>query len=304
MDDAGTASLLCGLAERRALAPFTVAYFADNDYRSHEVGPYEALPVLDRVDAALGNMFEAAGGLDRFLAETCVIVTSDHGHCDVLDDEEAAVIRLEDVLGEFRQARLGSPWRDRDEIMICPNMRAAQIYVREPRRLADIVHALRREPRIDLMMWRDDERDAPRYRVAGPRADLTFRDDGGEWRCEGSPLPDEEYPNAFERIAGALDADAAGDIWVTARPGCEFAARGGRPHVGGASHGALHALDSLSPVVCAGVPFRLPRTLRSIDLAGICLRALGLPGEVESRRGQRGNPRNARRMGRPVHSGA
>jgi hypothetical protein len=304
MDDAGTASVLCELAAQQKLPPFTVAYFADNDYRSHEVGPYEALPVLDRVDAALGDAFDAAGGLERFLSHTAVIVTSDHGHCDVLEDEDAAVVKLDDVLNGFRQARLGSPWRDRDEIMICPNMRAAQVYVRDRQRIADVVRAARQEPRIDLIIRRDDTAETARYRVSGAHGDVTFWSSGGEWRSDGDPLPPDDYPNAFERMAGALDADAAGDVWVTVRPGCEFAARGGRPHVGGASHGALHALDSLSPVVCAGVPFRLPRALRSIDLAGLCLRALGLPAEVRSGRDQGRVPHHPRRVGRPVHSGA
>jgi hypothetical protein len=53
---------------------------------------------------------------------------------------------------------------------------------------------------------------------------------------------------------------------------------GGKAHVGGASHGALHALDSLSPVIIAGVGarHRLPRALRSIDLAPLCMELLGL----------------------------
>ena len=59
----------------------------------------------------------------------------------------------------------------------------------------------------------------------------------------------------------------------------EFEVPGGKAHVGGASHGALHALDSLTPVIIAGGPVRpnLPRHLRSIDIAPICMELLGLP---------------------------
>jgi hypothetical protein len=98
---------------------------------------------------------------------------------------------------------------------------------------------------------------------------LTLDIDGG---CVNSP----DYPNPFERIAGALDARNSGDLWLTARPGCEFEVPGGKPHVGGGSHGALHALDSLSPLI-ATVPIRLPRALRSVDVAPLCMEALGLP---------------------------
>ena len=90
MDDASTGELLLEVAEDEAFADFTVAYFADNDYRSHEVGPHAALPVVERVDRALGRMFDAAGGIDHMLRDTCVIVTSDHGHCEILADDDRA----------------------------------------------------------------------------------------------------------------------------------------------------------------------------------------------------------------------
>ena len=76
-------------------------------------------------------MFAAAGGADRFLRDTCVIVTSDHGHCEILADEHRAVIRLDRLLSKYRQADIGRGWQRRDEIMICPNMRAAQLYLRD-----------------------------------------------------------------------------------------------------------------------------------------------------------------------------
>ncbi len=305
MDDEATAELLIEIAADGAFPEFTVAYFADNDYRSHEVGPHKALPTIERVDAALGRMFDAAGGFDRFMREMCVIVTSDHGHCDILADRSRAVIELHRVLDDFRQAELGKPWRERDELMICPNMRAAQLYVQHPS--AEAVERIARtcllEPRIDLVMWKQSLTSAGvhGYVVAGPRGHLEF------WRIEDGPAPtsahdafgelwswrgdletlhlersdgvvySSEYPNAFERIAGALDAPNSGELWVTAQPGCEFEVPGGEAHVGGGSHGALHTLDSLSPLIAAGLPRRLPRTLRSVDIAPLCLQALGIP---------------------------
>jgi hypothetical protein len=292
MDDASTALLLQDLAATNEFGDLTVAYFADNDYRSHEVGPHAALPVVERVDAALAAMFEAGGGFDRFMQDMCVIVTSDHGHCEVLADRNSAVIELHKVLGDFRHAQLGRGWRDGDEIMICPNMRAAQIYVREPaaamiQRVADAVMV---EPRVDLVMWRSalTAPGTPGYTVSGPRGRLSFAPDGsGGWEWQGDlgvlalekdgrRVTSVDYPNAFERIAGALDARNSGEIWVTAQPGCEFEVPGGEAHCGGASHGALHALDSLSPVIVAGAPGRLPKTMRSIDVAPLCMDVLGM----------------------------
>jgi len=305
MDDASTGSLLRDLCAEKALPDFTVAYFADNDYRSHEIGPHAALTVVERVDAMLGDAFDAAGGIDRFLADTCVIVTSDHGHCDVLADADCAVIRLDRVLSDYRQADLGGPWRARDQIMICPNMRAAQIYLREPtpEAVEDIARKILEHPRVDQVICRTGltRRDAPGYAVLTSRGRLEFRradaggEDGvdafgGQWawageasavdlHLDGRRLEFPLYPNAFERIAGVLDLTQSGELWVTAKPGSEFEVPGGKAHVGGASHGALHALDSHSPVIMAGgntMP-KLPKHMRSVDIAAICMQLLGLP---------------------------
>ena len=305
MDDASTGSMLRDLAASGPLPDFTLAYFADNDYESHEVGPHAALTVIERVDAMLGEAFDAGGGLERVLADTCVIITSDHGHCDVLADPSRAVIRLDRLLSGFRQAALGSAWGRRDEMMICPNMRAAQIYVQKPS--PDLVERIARDvlsdPRIDQLFWRTalTRPGSEGYTAVAARGRLEFSRRsgasargvdafGGGWTWDGEAavvgldhdgheIEFDQYPNAFERVAGVLDLDQSGEIWVTARPGCEFEVPGGKAHVGGASHGALHALDSNSLLIVAGGPTRpkLPRHMRSVDLAPLCMELLEVP---------------------------
>ncbi|HEY0873611.1 MAG TPA: alkaline phosphatase family protein, partial [Vicinamibacterales bacterium] len=197
MDDASTASMLKDLAGKHALPDLTVAYFADNDYVSHEVGPVAALPVVQRVDEALGETFEAFGGMDRFLEETAVIITSDHGHCDILDSP-AAVIRLDQVLADFKQAALGAAWKAKDEIMICPNMRAAQIYVRQPRPeiIELLASTLLTHPDVDQVIWHSRLTGGDgHYTVMSSRGRLTFSREAssngatdefdGEWSWSG-----------------------------------------------------------------------------------------------------------------------
>ena len=95
---------------------------------------------------------------------------------------------------------------------------------------------------------------------------------------DGRTLHFTDYPNAFERIAGILDLPQSGEIWFTAKAGCEFEVPGGEAHVGGASHGALHLLDSLSPVIVAGPSrMKLPLAMRGVDIAPLCMQLLGLP---------------------------
>jgi hypothetical protein len=304
MDDASTSELLFEIAEDRLFPDLTVAYFADNDYRSHEVGPYNALDVVERVDRGLGRAFDAAGGIDRVLSEMFVIITSDHGHCEVLADRQRAAICLDQTLAHFRQARLGQPWRDGDEIMICPNMRAAQVYFRQPtasgvRRAIDTALA---DARVDHAIYRGTDIDgvADRFWVEAAGNVLSFwRGSSGathaadafgnawSWqgdlaaidaRVESGRLVWRGYPNAFERLAGVLEHPHSATLWVTAKPGCEFEVPGGEAHLGGSSHGGLHALESYCPLIVAG-PRRieLPTHFRAIDIAPLCQQLLGLP---------------------------
>jgi hypothetical protein len=304
MDDTSTSELLRDLAEDKLFPDFTVAYFADNDYRSHEVGPYDALEVIERVDAGLGRAFDAAGGLDKVLSEMFVVITSDHAHCEVLPEHERAAIRLHDILGEFRQAKLGEPWSEGDEIMICPNMRAAQIYFRQPA-VASVrraLHAALSDERVDHAFCRgaDIAGVADRFWVQSARGGLSFwrggtgalqADDafGTTWSWEGdltvvdAAVEDgrigwNDYPNAFERIAGVLDNPNSATVWVTAKPGCEFEVPGGEAHMGGSSHGGLHALESYCPLIVAGPhAIEIPPHMRTVDIAPLCLQLLGLP---------------------------
>jgi hypothetical protein len=67
------------------------------------------------------------------------------------------------------------------------------------------------------------------------------------------------YPDALERIWSALHCPTAGDVLLSAAPGYEFVDWGGADHVGGGSHGSLHATDSLGALLWAGTGPRSPR---------------------------------------------
>ncbi len=315
MDDASTSQLLYEVAEDQAFPDFCVAYFADNDYRSHEVGPYEALAVVERIDRGLGRAFDAAGGIDKVLQDMFVIITSDHGHCEILDDVARAKIPLHQTLANFKQAALGRAWREGDEIMICPNMRATQVYFRAPtvgalkHAVADVLndarvdHAIYRGADVAGIpdhFWIESSRGALEFwrgATGASHADDAF---GNTWswsgdlavvdaRLEAGHLHWKDYPNAFERLTGILDSPDSATLWVTAKPGCEFEVPGGKAHCGGSSHGGLHALESLCPAIVAGPErIELPTHFRTIDIAPLCLNLLGLPSRYRV-----GDPRRA-----------
>lgn len=305
MDDAGTAGYLQALATAGHMPDLTVAYFADNDFEGHRVGPADAVPVVEKVDACLRDMFEALGGLDAALDTLRIVVTGDHSHADNSDDESRATIDLDKALVGLQLANPGAGWAGNEHVMVCPNMRAAQVYCRQPSAdvIRSVIDLLLAEPRVDQVMWHGSvidpqdtsfhvataDRGVLRFTMAGA-GPATLDEYGGRWTWSGDlkaiggrldeagRLVSDDYPNAFERIAGGLRHPRAGHLWTTARPGAEFLAPGGSVHVGGASHGALHALDSIVPLFTAGWPE--PQTWaappRTVDVAALCLTALDL----------------------------
>lgn len=303
LDDPGTAGYLQALAAGERLPDVAVAYFAENDYRSHKVGPQAALRVVERVDDYLRDFLDARGGIDLALGDLRVAITGDHSHADIDADAEHARLDLAAVLGSWSLGDPGAGWRGDAQLMICPNMRAAQIYTRDESVDVDrVIDDLLAEPRVDQVLWRSREAGgATRFHVAtADRGRLSFAfaageagtpdEYGGRWTWTGDlravdarvgaegRVASDRYPNPFERIAGGLRHPCAGRVWVTATPGVELEAPGGKVHVGGASHGALHADDSLVPLIVAGggpVPeWQAPP--RTVDVAAVCLSALGI----------------------------
>ena len=304
-EDKYTAKDLLRLARERQLPECTVAYFPDNDFVSHAEGSQQAVPTLEQVDAYLGELIEVCGGLDAMLRESCVIITGDHAQSDILVDSKEAGINLEKLLSEFNVADAGTPMSDDEHLAICPNLRVAQIYFRQPNRgpVEKVVAQLLSEPRIDQVIWSAEitgERKPGYYVATRSRGTVRFwhGDDGlyavadqygTKWSWDGSLtavdgqvenkslLTFPTYPNAFERIAGGLNVPEGGHLWVTALPGYEFRLSGMKIHSGG-SHGSLHELDSTVPLIAAGLPsdLQLPQHLRSVDVAPLCASVLGV----------------------------
>lgn len=304
--DHTTAEYLLDLADADPFPDFTLAYFPNNDYRSHEVGPGEAVSVVEEIDSRLDEFFTKSGGLDQFLERCAVVIVGDHAQCDMHDDASQRAIDLSRTLGNYNCAAAGAPWSESDDLMVCPNMRAAQIYLRDPHRVspAELARELCSEPLVDQVIWREPswsrERgaNALEYHVTTrDRGSLNFRHSqsglavtdtfGNCWEYSGDPecvdaSTDEAgnvhfnaYPNAFERIAGAF-SDVSGDLWVTARAGSEFCLPETSVHPGG-SHGSLQKDDSESLLITGGIEENLIPTLpRITDLKPLCLEVLGV----------------------------
>ena len=303
-DDESTADYLLELVEKGGLPDFTLAYFPDNDYASHDVGPRAAIETLQAFDATLGRLIGQWKSLDAMLQEVVVLITGDHSQTDMIEDAEQASIELATVLDDFEIVDAGEDWDEPDELMVCTNMRAVQIYVRERAwpRVSHLVQKLLADQRVDQVIrrseWHTDasnsycvvtrDRGTLRFRLAGPDEKGTLVDDyGGRWAFEGAfeavdarvdpegRIQFGDYPNALERIATCFRQDVGGDLWVTARPGYEFRTPRTSVHSGG-SHGALHIGDSQVPLIAAGSAAALPERPRTVDVAPLCLALLGI----------------------------
>jgi hypothetical protein len=108
-----------------------VFYLPDYDYASHALGPDAAHAALERADAAIASLVEAAGGRDEFLDRYAVVLCSDHGQSKV---ERCTRLRV-------------------DGALVTASNRAAMIYGEDPRALAA---TLDQEPSVDVAVFLDN----------------------------------------------------------------------------------------------------------------------------------------------------
>ena len=69
---------------------------------------------------------------------------------------------------------------------------------------------------------------------------------------EDGGLDSRRYPDALGRVWAALRCRTAGEVLASAKPGYEFLDWGRAHHVGGGSHGSLHAVDSFGSLLWCG----------------------------------------------------
>ncbi len=140
------------------LFDFLLLSLPDNDTYSHKNGPFAQVDSLAAADKQLERLVTAGGGPDEFLDEHAVIVCSDHSQSRV--EKEIDLFRAFDEFGVLPAARVRA---DDAEIAVCPNSRAAQVYVldRDRRRalLPRIEQTLLDLDGVDLVLRMTDHPD-------------------------------------------------------------------------------------------------------------------------------------------------
>jgi len=269
---------------REGSCDFLLLSLPDNDNYSHRNGPEASVESIARADDAFATVVEAGGGLDEFLAAHAVILLADHAQTDVHRG-----LPLAELLA--REWSVLQPSDDRPELAqlaVSPTGRAAHVYLLPAEReradpaavrarLAEIegVDLICRLEGVDGAPLRRDEPGMPaaggewavverggesiRFRPGEGVADLR----GASWELEGElavlearvedgKLRSETYPDPLARVFSALAAPHSGDFVLSLADGFEAVDWGGVTHQGGGSHGALHAGDSLGPLLFVG----------------------------------------------------
>ena len=264
------------------LFDFLLLSLPDNDWHSHKRGPHAQVQSLAQADLQLARVMNAAGGAEQFLSEHAVIVMADHSQAPV-----TATIALQDelselgVMGPVRSSE--SSYEGEPRIAVCPSQRAAMVYALHPEERdamrASVVALALAIDGVDLVVWLErDAHEAPREGViASPlHGELRFSPGGSvvdargqAWSVEGALgalgariedglLLSPDYPDALARVWSALTCASSGEVLLSAGAGYEFIDWGRQAHVGGGSHGSLHASDSLGALILSGVELPKP----------------------------------------------
>jgi Type I phosphodiesterase / nucleotide pyrophosphatase len=275
----------CCSAELAKAGGFDFLLFSlpDNDNYSHRHGPDASGESIAKADHCFDKLVEAAGGLDAFLDEHAVILVADHAQTPVHRG-----LPLAELLGrEWTVLQPSESEPEAAQIAVSPTGRAAYVYLlpgegerADPEALRQALAVIEG---VDLVCRLEDRNgralvrtepgappDGCRAVVERGEARLSFRPDGpvtdlrdGRWQVEGDlgalaatvgdgQLRSDTYPDPLARVWSALSAPHAGDFLLSLEPGFEAVDWGGVTHVGGGSHGSLHAGDSLGPLLFVG----------------------------------------------------
>jgi len=276
----------CCAAEllREDLYDFLLLSLPDNDNYSHRHGPEATVESIGRADACFATFVEEAGSLDEFLAGHAVILLADHAQTPV----HRGLPLAELLASEWSVLQPSEERPEPAQLAVSPTGRAAHVYLlpgEGPRpEPAEVAARLSVTEGVDLVCRLEDAagrplvRESPGMPLGGGEWGVVERGDavlrfrpgtevadlrGGRWKIEGDlaaleatvedgRLGSEVYPDPLARVWSALAAPHAGDFVVSLAPGFEAVDWGGVSHAGGGSHGALHAGDSLGPLLFVG----------------------------------------------------
>lgn len=271
---------LIALMSQQTLPPFTIVYFPTNDDYVHQKGVAETKGIK-KADQSLQKILNCFPSWKEAIDQITWIILGDSGQTDTIPDHKQAFIDMKKLLHTYHltSVKSGKPTKH-DQITCCVNERMSYLYLHDDQvSLDQVARQLQKDQRIDLIAWK--EHDIFHVISGSIEGHLQFSANGElideydqSWTVKGNlailnltveqnRLTYGNYPDALFRLQSVSEtADRV--IMTTAAPGYEMVLDTSPKHTG-ASHGSLHYMDSLVPMIIAGTDSR-PKYPRVIDL--------------------------------------
>ena len=110
---------------REGAFDFFLFSLPDNDFHSHRHGYEAQLDSIAKADAMFARIVEAGGGLDAFLADHAVVLTSDHAQTDV----EHGLPLADSLAEDWAVLQPNTDRPEEAEIAVSPTSRAGAVYI-------------------------------------------------------------------------------------------------------------------------------------------------------------------------------
>lgn len=255
------------LLEKQSLPAFTLAYLPDADAALHRNGPDDT-QAITHADQALQQLFNQFTSWEEALEQAVWIVLGDSNQSYVKANKEDAHIDMDKLLANYSR---WTPKATNSQLALALNERMAYIHLLDSSlSKEDIAMQFQHEERIRFIAWHNNNehiimRPNQKERFVFSKGGALVDSYGQAWSMQGdSSILDitldtnnnrftyDEYPDALARLYGALHAQQGNVIIVEAAPGYELHDHNSYNHTGGGSHGSLHKVDSVVPLIAAG----------------------------------------------------
>lgn len=265
------------------LPDFLYVYLPDLDRKMHKKGPYD-LSGVKKVDSQLQSLLQQFGSLEEALNKINLIIAGDSGMTQLKPGRDDPVVDLPSIMSEYNVLPPGETATDETGIALAINETMAYVYnLRSENSLRDLALLMAGEPRIDFVAWKEQEWI---YAVQGETGkELKYKLNGNlvdsyqqKWTVEqdfevldltvnptNQTIGYGQYPDALQRLYGALHSHSGDFLVVTAKPGYELSNGSSPTHKGGGGHGSIRQEESLIPLIISGTDLK-PQYLRIVDL--------------------------------------
>lgn len=264
-------------------------YLPDHDHFLHK-HINQPLISLQKVDKHIAAILDAFGSWQQAIERNTFIIIGDHGQT-AIGKEERYNIDLDQMFQRYHIVKVGKKVQDQDEVIFANNERMVYIYPLKEEKESEMIDILLEDERIDFIARKQGNRVEVKKHF---HRSLLFSKDnqvedpyGVSWDLQGDldildiqiqnqMIRYHQYPDALSRLYGALFSQKASVIAASAKPGYEFKSKTFPMHLGGGSHGSLHRIDSIVPLLVSGAEKVPKKDTRLVDIKQYLLQLLNV----------------------------